>query len=220
MALIIASSATAFAQDSSKAENPEAAYTRVITERADKIVATLGITNAAKADHVRDIIAQQYRSLSAIHDARDARIKAVKQQAGDDKKVAEPGIQAARDEAKAKVYKLHAEFLSKLSVELSPEQVDQVKDGMTYGVVQVTYNAYLQKYPDLTEAQKKQIMAWLIEAREIAMDEGSSEEKRAVFGKYKGKINNYLSKAGYDLKSGAKKPDKSPGAPPAGGEGR
>jgi hypothetical protein len=41
---------------------------------------------------------------------------------------------------------------------------------------------------------------WLVEARELAMDEGSSEKKHAVFGKYKGRINNYLSAEGYDMK--------------------
>jgi hypothetical protein len=41
---------------------------------------------------------------------------------------------------------------------------------------------------------------WLVEARELAMDEGSSDAKHAVFGKYKGRINNYLSAAGYDMK--------------------
>jgi hypothetical protein len=54
--------------------------------------------------------------------------------------------------------------------------------------------------PDLTDQQKAQILAWLVEAREKAMDAGSSREKHAWFGKYKGKINNYLSAAGYDLK--------------------
>jgi len=36
------------------------------------------------------------------------------------------------------------------------------------------------------------------------MDGGSSEEKHAEFGKYKGRINNYLSKAGYDMKQAEK----------------
>jgi hypothetical protein len=32
------------------------------------------------------------------------------------------------------------------------------------------------------------------------MDAESSEKKHAWFGKYKGKINNYLSAEGYDMK--------------------
>jgi Spy/CpxP family protein refolding chaperone len=209
LALGIACSVTAWAEESSKPESPESAevaYTRAITERADKIVATLGITNAAKATLVRDLIAQQYRNLRDIHAARDTQINAAKEQAKDDKTATESGVKAARDEAKVKQDKLHADFLSKLSAELTPEQVDKVKDGLTYGVREVTYNAYLKQYPGLTEEHKKQITAWLVEAREIAMDGGSSNEKHAVFGKYKGRINNYLSKAGYDLKTGRKKP--------------
>jgi hypothetical protein len=54
--------------------------------------------------------------------------------------------------------------------------------------------------PELTEAQKQQIMAYLAEACELAMDGGTSEEKQAVFRRYKGKINNYLSAQGYKLK--------------------
>jgi hypothetical protein len=33
------------------------------------------------------------------------------------------------------------------------------------------------------------------------MDEGTSDEKHKVFGKYKGRINNYLAAAGYNLKA-------------------
>jgi hypothetical protein len=54
--------------------------------------------------------------------------------------------------------------------------------------------------PRLTQEQKDKMYAWLVEARELAMDEGSSDAKHAVFGKYKGRINNYLSAAGFDMK--------------------
>ena len=62
--------------------------------------------------------------------------------------------------------------------------------------------------PDLTEAQKTQILAWLTEAREHAMDAESSEKKHAWFGKYKGKINNYLSAQGIDMKKAGQEWEK------------
>jgi len=71
---------------------------------------------------------------------------------------------------------------------------------MTYKVFPITYTAYLDMLPALTSEQKEKIYNWLKEARELAMDEGSSDDKHKVFGKYKGKINNYLSAAGYDMK--------------------
>lgn len=202
LALLAAALASAHAQSDRKTEDPEAAYTRTITERADKIVATLSLADSAKARRVRDLIAGQYRALRAIHDPRDARIQAAKAKAKEDQPAAEAEIKAAQDEAKTRLDKLHGEYLAQLSAELSPEQVNQVKDGMTYGVLQVTFNAYSKMFPTLTDPQKAQIRSWLTEAREIAMDGSTANEKHAVFGKYKGRINNYLSAAGYDLKEG------------------
>ena len=95
---------------------------------------------------------------------------------------------------------MHNAFLTALSHELSQEQVTKVKDGMTYNVLKVTYTAYSDMIPSLTKEQKDQIMTWLVEAREQAMDAENSEKKHAWFGKYKGRINNYLSAEGYDLK--------------------
>lgn len=190
------------AGESGTAENQEAAYTRAITARADKIVATLGISDSTKATQVRDIITRQYRDLSKLHEARDAGIKAAKQQAGTDKTLVAAAIRAEQEAVKPALDKLHGEFLGRLSAVLTDEQVDQVKDGLTYGVVPLTYGVYLKMYPALTDAQKRQIMGWLVEAREIAMDGSTSDEKHAVFGNYKGRINNFLSQAGYDAKQG------------------
>jgi L,D-peptidoglycan transpeptidase YkuD (ErfK/YbiS/YcfS/YnhG family) len=67
---------------------------------------------------------------------------------------------------------------------------------MTYGKVQFTFSGYVSQYPNLPEENKKEILRLLKEAREDAMDGGSSEEKTAIFQRYKGKINNYLSKQG------------------------
>src|SRR5215471_19256102 len=191
-------------QDSKNAESTEADYTRTISERADKIVATLDITNSASEKKVHDVIVRQYRDLRDIHAVRDTELKAAKTKFADDKAGADTAAKSIQAAAKAKMDKLHGEFLARLSTDLSAEQVDKVKDGLTYGVLQVTYNVYLKMYPDLKEEQKAQIKAWLVEARELAMDGGTSDEKHAVFGKYKGRINNYLSKAGYNAKEAEK----------------
>ena len=89
-------------------------------------------------------------------------------------------------------------------MELTPAQVDQVKDGMTYGVLPNTWRGYQEMLPQMTDEQRRQVLAWLIEAREHAMDGSTSEEKHGWFGKYKGRITNYLAAAGYDLKAAEK----------------
>lgn len=202
LAVMATSSFTSLAEVTNVVNDSEAAYTQEINRRAEKNVATLGLVDSAKGGRVRAIIAKQYRDLREIHDARDARINAAKGWVGPTTKAAaDAEIKAAKDTADAGLKHLHGEYLSRLSGELSPEQVDQVKDGMTYDVMPGTLRVYSQMYPDLTNEQKQKIKDWLIEARELAMDAGSSQEKHAWFGKYKGKINNYLSAAGYDAKA-------------------
>ena len=189
---------------SPKLIDEESAYTRTINERADKIVAKLGIQDSAKATRVQDLIASHYRALRDIHELRDAKADEVAKSPAADPTVAAAWSQVTRDQANVKLSDAHRRFVARLSVELTPEQVDKVKDGLTYGVVQATYGRYLELLPELSDEQKREILATLIEAREQAMDGGSSEEKHAIFGKYKGRINNYLSAQGMDLKAAEK----------------
>lgn len=156
-------------------------YLNTLHSRAGKIVESLELNDCKQAERARDIIVIQYYELSKIHDFRDAEKENL-------------------HKANTMLYKLHASYIAALSSELTLEQVDQVKDGMTYGVLEHTYKAYMDLLPDLSDEQKRYIYKNLVEAREFAIDAGSSKEKHGWFGKYKGRINNYLSKAGYDLK--------------------
>jgi hypothetical protein len=175
-------------------------YTQVITQRSGKIVTVLNITDSVKFKKVRDIIVDQYRSLNDIYNTRNAKSKQIKEQAGDDKAVATAKIADIDSNENKQLKVLHASYLSRLSKELDADQIDKVKDGMTYRVYPITYTAYLDEIPNLTEPQKIKIKGWLIEARENAIDAESSEKKHAWFGKFKGRINNYLSAQGYDMK--------------------
>lgn len=175
---------------------PAAPLDPVLVQRAGKIVEGLSLADAAKAERVRDIIARQYSDLRPIHEARDAALQAARSD--------EAATKRARTEAQARLSELHYAYLGRLAAELDAAQIDRVKDGMTYGVLPLTFGVYQRMMPDLTPAQKAQIYAWLTEAREFAMDGGSSDEKHGVFGRYKGRINNYLSAAGYDLKAAEK----------------
>ncbi len=196
--------ATPPAEAADAADDAEAAYTRVITERADKIVATLGIDDADQKSRVRDLLVKQYRGLREIHDALAAKTAEASKSSGADPTVVTAWVAVARVQGSVRLLQLHRYFVARLATELTPEQVNKVKDGMTYGVVQVTYNRYLEMLPDLSDDQKREILANLLEAREYAMDAGSSEEKHKIFGQYKGRINNYVSKAGYNLKQAEK----------------
>lgn len=201
---ISVSFASTFAQVSVSNEDKDVAYTKTINTRAEKIVATLGISDSAKFNRVKNIIVGQYRGLNDIYTLRDEQIKTAKTQLNGNNDGLKTEIAKIEQQSASQIETLHPKFLSALSKELTPKQIDQVKDGLTYDVVHVTYNGYNQMILNLTEAQKKQIMDWLIEAREHAIDAESSDKKHAWFGKYKGRINNYLSAQGYDLNQAGK----------------
>lgn len=178
-------------------ENRDPEYVKNIVNRSQKIVDKLNINDKETAANVCNIIANRYFLLNDIYEKRDAAVKEAKEKLGGNEKNA--AIQAAENEKDAQLYRKHFDFASSLSLYLNDEQIEAVKDGMTYNVVEVTYKAQCDMIPTLKDFEKKQILAWLKEAREFAMDAENSKKKHEAFGKYKGRINNYLSKQGYDL---------------------
>ena len=178
-------------------QNRDAQYVKTICDRSQKIVDKLGLTDGETALNVRNVIANRYFLLNDIYEKRDAAVKEAKEKLTGDAKNA--AVQAAENAKDSELYRHHFELESNLSLFLNDEQIEAVKDGMTYGVVKVTYEAQCDMIPTLKDYEKKQILAWLKEAREYAMDAENSNKKHAAFGKYKGRINNYLSKQGYNL---------------------
>ena len=160
-------------------------YVESIMGRAQKATDALNITWTPDGENVRNIIANRYFTLNDIYAERDSLKKTDK------------ALAAAQCDSR--LYRSHFGFDADLSVYLNPKDIVKVKDIMTYGVVDVTYKAYCDMIPTLTAEEKEQIMVWLVEARELALDAESSNKKHETFNKYKGRINNYLSKRGYDI---------------------
>ena len=166
-------------------EGRDPQYVQTIIGRSQKATDELGITWTPMGQNVVNIIANRYFKLNEIYAERDSIKKT-------DKKLAE----ALCD---SKLYRSHFGFEADLSMYLKPHHIERVKDVMTFNVVKVTYEAQCDMIPTLKDEEKAQILAWLKEARELAIDAESSKKKHEVFGKYKGRINNYLTKRGYDL---------------------
>lgn len=174
----------------------DAKYVETIIQRSTKVTDALKITGTARGKEVLNIVANRYFKLNDIYTERDS-IKAVaKTLTGDEKKLKMEYAEMLKDQ---KLYKSHFGFIADLSVYLSEKEVETVKDVLTYNVVDVTYKAQCDMIPSLKLEEKVQILAWLKEAREYAMDAESSKKKHEAFGKYKGRINNWLSKRGYNL---------------------
>lgn len=171
-------------------------YVNTILERSKKVTDALNITGTEKGTQVLNIVANRYFELNDIYEERDSLKKAASSLTGDAKKQAQAFAESQKD---SKLYRSHFAFDANLSLFLDEAGIETVKDVMTYNVVKVTYDAQCDMIPTLKEEEKAQILAWLKEAREFAIDAESSRKKHEAFGKYKGRINNYLSKRCYDL---------------------
>ena len=157
----------------------DSAYVESIVKRSQKIVDGLQLTDQKKARTVRNIIANRYFLLNDIHAKYD---------------------KSQQDALQAELYKHHFELASALALYLTDEQIDAVKDGMTFGRLKRDYQATQDMIPTLSDFEKQQILIWLKEAREYAMDAADSKGKHYWFDKYRGRTNNWLSARGYDLK--------------------
>lgn len=101
-------------------EGRDSAYVETIKGRAQKIVGGLQLTDQTQARAVRNIIANRYFLLNDIHAKYD---------------------KSQQDALQAELYKHHFELASTLALYLNDDQIEAVKDGMTYGRLKRDYNA-------------------------------------------------------------------------------
>lgn len=194
--LMFVSSAMAVELDT---KNRDPKYVETIVGRTQKIVDKLELKNPETAKQVLNIVANRYFKLNDIYNRRDSLVKAAKTSTTLTSEAKSATITAAQNEKEAALYRSHFAFPGDLSLYLDETQIEAVKDGMTYGVVKVTYDATLDMIPTLKQEEKAQILVWLKEGREFALDAENSDKKHEAFGKFKGRINNYLSARGYNL---------------------
>lgn len=167
-------------------------YLDTIRKRATAAVDAAKVTDEAKRTAAVKVVETHYAGINDIHFDRDAAVTA----AGTDK----DAVAKAREKAAAAVAVVHAAFTRDLAATLTTEQCDAVKDAMTYNVRPNTFRVYCEMLPNLTDAQKDTIRTTLLAGREEALVAGGSNEKHEKFRLAKGKITNYLSGQGYDMK--------------------
>lgn len=170
-------------------------YDTAVENRTVDILKKLNLSDETKSNQVHDLLVAQYH---AMHE-RDQTINDKLKSEG------KPVNYANRaDDLAAQSKPIHDQFITKLGQVLPPDQVDKIKDLMTYNKVSFTYNAYCEIIPDLTDADKAKIMDLLKAAREEAIDGGNAPEKTAIFQKYKDQINVYLDAHGHDVAQATK----------------
>jgi hypothetical protein len=156
--------------------------------RADSIMKNLKIEDPAKAARVHDLIANEQVAIHEWHQKNDVQVKQLGKDGGEE-----------LDKLEAQRHALHDEFISKLSADLTPDQMEIVKEKLTGGQMMATYKAYPEIIPNLTDDEKAMILKTLKEGREEAMDAVNRLERIAIFKKYKGRINIYLDSHGHNV---------------------
>ncbi|WP_423128291.1 DUF3826 domain-containing protein [Gaoshiqia sp. Z1-71] len=91
---------------------------------------------------------------------------------------------------------VHEALMTGLRAELTEEQVEVILDKYTIGKVDFTMKGYRAIVPDMTEKEEATILAYLKEAREMAVDYKNMKQISAIFEIYKTKSEQYLNNNG------------------------
>jgi hypothetical protein len=159
----------------SLAPAPSAASNAALNKRVAGIVESLNLKGPIKQERVRNVIATDLR---AVRDAHNA------------------GLQL--DLA------VHQKFINGLQVDLTPEQIESVKNQLTINKLPITFKVYHEILPNLKPADDAKIMGLLKKAREQSLDVKNVDEMTPIFKKYKTEIEHYLNQQGYDWNSSYK----------------
>lgn len=143
-----------------------------LEKRVDALVASLQLNDSAKQARLKGILSANLRAVRDSHNAGFAPDKMVRE-----------------------------DLNAGLEAELTPEQMEAVKDKLTVNKVPVTFKVYHQIVADLTAAEDTMILDLLKQAREKCLDVKNPDEMARVFEPHKKQIENYLIANGRDWKT-------------------
>jgi len=182
------------------AKNPES------PKNTRNILAALKLADAATEARVRTILDTHFAALAAWHRDHDSALTLCWSAFEQARSAKDP---AAANAALQRITALYAGFrpvrektFSALGSLLSPTQIEEIEDVLTINKVGVTYAAYLEIFPRLSDEQKAAVLHQLKTARSEAIDGGSMKEKSAFFKKYKIRIEeDYFTSQGIDAQA-------------------
>jgi hypothetical protein len=164
-----------------------------LEKRVSTLVASLSLEDSTKQERVHKVLSTNLR---AVRDAHNAGLQL------------DPSV--------------HKNFIDGLQADLTPGQVETIKNSLTANKLPVTLKAYHQILPNLKPEDEAKIIDWLKRAREESLDMKNVDEMSPIFKKYKTEIEAYLNAHGYDWAKSykafvdAQKADKSKSDKPPG----
>jgi hypothetical protein len=149
-----------------------AASDAALSKRVDGIVESLGLKDPSKESRLKETLTTDLKAVRDSHNAGFAPDASVR-----------------------------ANLNAGLKAELTPEQIEAVKDKLTVNKVPVTFAAYHQIVPGLTAEEDAKILDLLKQAREKCLDVKNPDEMARVFEPYKTQIEHYLTANGHDWRT-------------------
>lgn len=168
-------------------------------QKTAKVMDKLLLANDSIRENIQIVITNRYLELREIHLNYDERNKTIEAR-GLPKEVEAEELERSYYQYNSDLYRSRFGYEAWLSFYLNDKQVETIKDAMTYNLFHIRYDDFMDLLPNLTGADKNRVYHWLVEAREFSMDFETPRKMRQMFTKYRGRINNYLSSRGYDLR--------------------
>lgn len=178
---------------------PDEATQQRADTKATRLLGILKLADAAKGERAKGILRDWYITMWDWHQENDPKLKELWTQWNQARAVVPKDEFPAEviahkiDDVYASLRPAYRTFVEKLSAELTPEQVDAIKERWSRSPGKMrTYNAYLEIVPDLTEEQKKVILDRMDRAREDAMLTDADKEIVAIYKRHKVKVEAYV----------------------------
>jgi hypothetical protein len=175
------------------------ALRKQIDQKATKMVEALKLTDTAKAARAKTITSDWLAVMRAWHKEHDTELNQLWDKWNKARAVVPkdefPGEVIAHqiDAVYASLKPAYADYVRRLSAELTAEQVDALKESWSRspGMMR-TYNTYLEIVPDLTAKDKEVIKARMLLARDDAMLTDADKEIVAIYKRHKVKVEQYV----------------------------
>jgi hypothetical protein len=175
--------------------------------RTTALLKELKLTDAAREARVRTILESHFVAMEEWHASHDSALAplwsewAARRSPPEKDEAAAAKVGEKIDAIYASFRPRRDAFLAALRQELSPAQIDTIKNSLTRSPgMDRTANAYIEMIPQFTDADKAFVRERFAMAREQAIDTTTGKEIEAFFKRQKVVVEAYIDDHGYDYR--------------------
>lgn len=165
-----------------------------VDKKAMDWVASLSLTDTAKAARIKNVIATHLKAIRDWNNTHSYESVPAGIDPATGKTLSTMDRQIIINSSLPK--SVHENLMTGLRADLTGEQVETILDKYTIGKVAFTLAGYKAIVPDLTPVEEATILANLKQAREQAVDFKNIKQVSAIFEIYKTKNEQYLNTNG------------------------